>query len=64
MTNKEEIEALGFRVFERHSIDGEGVKGFVARSIEPGPELRVSLEPNESEEDGLGRLLTLIESLN
>lgn len=61
MNYREEVEALGFRVFDCHSIDGERVEGFIARLVGSACEYKVRLELGESEIEGLSRLLALVQ---
>lgn len=59
MTNREELEALGLRIFERKSLENT-IEAFVAQGgSEPPINVKVRLASGESEEDALGRLLTL-----
>lgn len=62
MTNRQKIMSLGLTLFEHNAIGTGAVVGF---SVQPSivkrgasPVLRVNRQPDESEEDLLGRLLT------
>lgn len=66
MTNRAEIEALGLYIYEHRPVAGGDPNGW---SVQPGvvktgacPVLKVSIEPGETEENALGRLLTLAQA--
>lgn len=63
MTNREALTALGLHIFEHNDAETGAATGFSVQPciVNPAakPILKVKVDDGESEEDALGRLLTL-----